>query len=142
MCSAYYAAPSDRAEAVGARPLRILVADDHRDTVLTLMVLLREIGYEIRGVYDGAQVLEAVGEFEPDVVLLDIGMPNVDGYEAARVIRVRYGDEYPVLIAITAYAKPTDKMLAKMAGFDHHFGKPIHPDVLINLIATIRPQHA
>jgi CheY-like chemotaxis protein len=135
------AAPLERVP-TSTRPLRLLVADDERDTVLTLTVLLRHEGYEVRGVYDGAQVLDSVAVFKPDVVILDIGMPLLNGYETARVLRARYGADYPVLIAVTAYCKPTDVMLAKLAGFDHHFAKPVRPQLLAELLAKITPKPA
>jgi CheY-like chemotaxis protein len=135
----YQAAASEGAP-IGVRPLRILLADDERDTVLTLTVLLRHEGYEVRGVYDGSHVLEAVREFKPDVVVLDIGMPGINGYDLARLLRARYGDECPVLIAVTAYSKPSEKMLAQIAGFHHHFGKPVKPEVLSELLAKITPR--
>jgi DNA-binding response OmpR family regulator len=138
MSPALYAAPSEQAP-IGARPLRILVADDERDFVLTLMLLLRDEGYEVRGVYDGTQVLESARGFQPDVVILDIGMPNLNGYDTARALRLEYGNAM-VLIAVTAYDKAADKILAKMAGFDHHFGKPFDPQALTKLLSTLPPK--
>ncbi|HEU4440828.1 MAG TPA: response regulator, partial [Burkholderiales bacterium] len=70
---------------------RVLVADDDKDAVLILTALLRDEGYEVRGVHRGAEVLDAVFNFAPDVVLLDIGMPQMSGYEVARRLRERYG---------------------------------------------------
>jgi CheY-like chemotaxis protein len=85
-------------------------------------------------------MLDVVGDFKPDVVVLDIGMPLLDGYETARVLRARYGTEYPVLIAVSAYCRPTDVMLAKMAGFDQHFAKPVRPQLLAELLTKITPK--
>src|SRR5687768_5499502 len=85
----------------GSRPLRILVADDERDTVLTLMMLLRDEGHEVRGVYTGRQVLEAVRGFDPDVVVLDIAMPDLSGWEVARTIRTHPDGRQRTLIGIS-----------------------------------------
>jgi DNA-binding response OmpR family regulator len=96
-------------------PLRILVADDERDTVLTLVALLRDEGHEVRGLYRGADVLRALEDFDPDVVLLDIAMPDMSGYEVAQEIRRKYGLVRPRLIAISGrYKQGSDKVLAEI----------------------------
>ena len=120
-----------------ARPLRVLVVDDDRDTVRTLATLLRLEGYEVLEEFGGAEAVRAEEQLEPDVVLLDIGMPQVTGYEAARRIRERHahtGAKGPVLIAVTCYQLPSDKILAKLCGFDHHLGKPFDPRALLKLL--------
>jgi CheY-like chemotaxis protein len=91
------------------RALRVLVADDDRDSVLTLMMLLRDEGHEVRGVYSGRQVMGHVLDFDPDVVLLDIAMPELSGWEVARTIRARRGAERPMLIgsAVNTSKVPT-----------------------------------
>src|SRR5512134_3699620 len=88
---------SDATRPLPARPLRILLADDDRDTTLSLATLLKLEGYEVRHVYDGDATLRAIREFEPDLVLVDIGMPKLSGYDVARQVRERYGREGPVL---------------------------------------------
>jgi len=94
---------------------RILVADDDADAVLMLSALLRDEGYQVRGVHHGAEVLDAVFNFAPDVVLLDIGMPKMSGYDVARTLRERYGSARPVLIAITGRAGQADRQQARAA---------------------------
>lgn len=79
------------------RPLRILVADDDRDTVLSLMLLLREEGHDVQGVHSGRQAISRVIDFDPDVVIVDINMPERSGWEVARTIRAR-GEDRPMLI--------------------------------------------
>jgi CheY-like chemotaxis protein len=116
---------------------RILVADDDEDAVLTLTVLLRQEGYKVRGVHRGADVLQAVFDFAPDVVLLDIGMPRMSGYDVARTLRERYGSARPVLIAVTGRAGAADRAQAHAAGFEHHVAKPYEPAKLLALIAPI-----
>jgi DNA-binding response OmpR family regulator len=117
--------------------LRILVADDDRDAVGTLLELLRDEGHEVRGVYTGLDVLDSVRDFSPDAVLLDIGMPRVSGYEVARELRIRYASARPVLIAVTGRNDASDRMLAQMAGVDHHVAKPYDPAALLSLIAQL-----
>jgi CheY-like chemotaxis protein len=119
------------------QPLRVLIADDDRDGALTLSTLLEIEGHEVRTVHGGQDALDTAREFRPDVVLLDIGMPKVTGYEAARRLRLRYGNDCPVLIAITGWKQASDKILASLAGFDHHVAKPYEPAHLIELLSKI-----
>ena len=121
------------------RPLRILLADDDRDATLSLSTLLKLEGYEVRHVYDGRATLEAVREFEPDVVLIDIGMPKLSGYDVARHIREHYGKERPVLVALTGWKQASDKILATLAGFHHHVAKPYDPAKLLELVRRLSP---
>jgi DNA-binding response OmpR family regulator len=120
------------------RPLRILLADDDRDATHSLATLLRLEGYAVRHVYDGDAALDAVREFEPDIVLVDIGMPKRSGYDVARHIRERYGKDGPVLVALTGWKQASDRILATLAGFDHHVAKPYDPGQLLALIRRIR----
>ena len=116
---------------------RVLVADDDEDTLLTLTTLLREEGYEARGVQCGAEVLQAVFNFAPDVVLLDIGMPQMSGYEVARTLRERYGSARPALIAVTGRSGNVDRQQARAAGFEYHVAKPYDPRELLSLIGRL-----
>src|SRR2546425_9478284 len=97
------------------RPLRVLVADDERDAANTLHKVLHLEGYDVRAAYDGAEVLQAAREFHPDVVILDIEMPQLNGYDVARALRARYSGV--VLVALTGWKQSTDKIFARMAGF-------------------------
>jgi len=116
---------------------RVLVADDDDDTLLTLTTLLRDEGYEARGVQCGADVLQAVFNFAPDVVLLDIGMPQMNGYEVARTLRERYGSARPALIAVTGRSGSVDRQQARAAGFEYHVAKPYDPRELLSLIGRL-----
>ena len=116
---------------------RVLVADDDEDTLLTLTTLLRDEGYEARGVQCGADVLQAVFNFAPDVVLLDIGMPQMSGYEVARTLRERYGSARPALIAVTGRSGSVDRQHARAAGFEYHVAKPYDPRELLSLIGRL-----
>ncbi len=117
------------------RALRVLLADDEHDTVLTLTELLREEGHEAHGVYDGTDVMPAIREFDPDVVVLDIAMPGMTGWDTARKIRQVYGQERPLLIAISGvYKQSADQILGKLAGFNYYLAKPYDPSVLMTLL--------
>jgi CheY-like chemotaxis protein len=115
---------------------RILVADDDTDTVMSLTLLLREEGYEVRGVHRGGEVLQAIFQFAPDVVLLDIGMPQMSGYEVARALRDRYGSARPALIAVTGL-DASHRRQSLAAGFEHHVAKPYEPAALLQLIGRL-----
>lgn len=121
------------------RRLRVVIADDDRDAVQTLSAILQDEGHEVRGVHDGDAVIDAISGFDPEVVVLDIGMPERTGYEVARYLRRRYGEQGVVLVAVTGWKKPSDKILAKLAGFDHHFAKPFDPQALVELLRTLPP---
>jgi CheY-like chemotaxis protein len=116
---------------------RILVADDDEDALVSLTALLHEEGYRVRGVHRGAEVLQAVCDFAPDVVLLDIGMPQMSGYDVARTLRERYGSARPALIAVTGRAGRIDQQQARAAGFEHHVAKPYEPRALLRLIGEV-----
>lgn len=132
--------PGSSAQAKSAtrtQPLRVLIADDDRDGAMTLSSLLELEGYQVRAVHGGQEALDSARDFRPDVVLLDIGMPKITGYEAARRLRLRYGNDCPVLIAITGWKQASDKILASLAGFDHHVAKPYEPAQLIALLSQL-----
>lgn len=121
------------------RSLRILVADDERDTVVTLMMLLREEQHDVRGVYSGREVLALLRDFEPDVVVLDIALPELSGWEVARRIQSRLGDTGPLLIGISGkYKQGSDRILSQILGFDHYLVKPYDPQVLLALLEPLR----
>ena len=122
---------------VTGRPLRVLLADDDRDGAMSLSTLLELEGYEVRVVHGGQEALDAAREFKPHMCLLDIGMPKITGYEAARRLRQRYGDDCPVLIALTGWKQASDRILATLAGFDHHVAKPYEPATLVKLLAKL-----
>jgi signal transduction histidine kinase len=104
---------------------RILLADDNRDAADSLAVLLRDIGHEVRVAYDGEEALEAGPEFRPDAVILDIGMPRMNGYEVATRARGSSWGRGAKLIALTGWGQQSDKTRAAQAGFDHHLTKPV-----------------
>ncbi len=118
-----------------ARARRVLIADDNRDLVLTLMVLLEDEGYEVQGVHSGTEVMPAMRSFNPDTVVLDIKMPGLNGFEVAKMIRKRYGEVRPLLIALSGHYKlGSDKVLTQIVGFNHHLAKPYDPQALLALL--------
>jgi len=119
------------------RRLRVIVADDDRDHVTTLAALLIDEGHEVRELYRGSELVRMVREFDPDVALIDISMPGTNGYDAAREIRQEFGKQRPMLIAITGWKQSSDRILARLAGFDHHVPKPFDPKELLELIAPL-----
>ena len=118
----------------GGAPLRLLVVDDNRDSAESLSLLLELLGNNVSSAYDGEQALEMANELKPDVVLLDIGLPKLDGYEVAQRIRREPWGHSATLIAITGWGQAEDKALSREAGFDHHLVKPVDPDALMKLI--------
>jgi CheY-like chemotaxis protein len=101
-----------------------------------MAMLLEFVGHEVRTAHDGLKAVAAVAEFQPDVVLLDIGLPVLDGYEAAERIRRAPGPQ-PVLIALTGRGQADDRRRATDAGFDHHLIKPVDHDILMTLVAGV-----
>src|SRR5262245_30041961 len=130
-------AHADHAHARG--PRRVLLVDDDRDGARTLATLLELEGYAVHAVHGGQEALDAARETSPEVVLLDIGMPKLSGYEVARRMRSRYGDQCPVLIAVTGWKQASDRILASLAGFDHHVAKPYAPADILTLLSKVVP---
>jgi signal transduction histidine kinase/ActR/RegA family two-component response regulator len=120
-----------------ARRLRILIADDNRDAAHTLEILLSLEGHEVRAVHDGVEALTAGDEFAPQLVLLDIGMPLLDGYETARQIQERPWGKHAHLVALTGWGQEADRRRAMKAGFRDHLVKPAEPEALKAVIDRI-----
>jgi CheY-like chemotaxis protein len=127
----------DVEEAAPTSKFRVLVVDDNRDTASSLAMLLKMMGNEIRTAYDGEEAVAAADEFRPHVVLCDIGMPKLNGYEACRQMRERAWDKNMILIAITGWGQEEDRRKTKEAGFDHHLVKPVDPHTLMKLLAAL-----
>jgi signal transduction histidine kinase len=120
---------------------RILVVDDNRDTLDGMALLLSGEGYEVRTAADGTQAIAAAAEFRPDVALLDLGMPNGDGYEVARAIRKQSWGQMPYMIAVTGWGQLEDRRRTREAGFDHHIVKPADIDEILALLRS-RPSRS
>src|SRR3954462_11142091 len=130
-------------EGKAALRLRIVVADDDPDTVHTLRLLPEAEGHEVKTASDGPAAFYAVRDFGAEVLLLDIGMPGMNGFEVAQKLRERYASAKPTLIAITGRDSAADKSFARSTGFDHHVANPYAPRQLIALIERLaRPRPA
>ena len=117
-----------------APALRVLVVDDNQDSADSLSALLQLMGHEVRTAYDGIEAVAAAGAFAPDLVLLDIGLPRMNGYEAARRIRKQPGGRDMTLIAVTGWGQDDDKRRSREAGFNLHITKPLDPATLERLL--------
>jgi two-component system CheB/CheR fusion protein len=116
------------------RERRVLVVDDNEDAREALRFLLEDEGHDVRTAGDGPGALAEMERFQPDVVLLDIGLPGLDGYEVARAIRKREGGRDALLVAVSGYGLPEDRARSRAAGFDDHLLKPVAPQVLLDLV--------
>lgn len=117
--------------------LRILVVDDNRDAAMSLAIMLSIMGYVIHTVHDGEAAVAAAETFRPHVVLLDIGLPKMNGYEVARTIRQEAWGTAIHLIAVTGWGQDEDRARAAEAGMDLHLVKPIESVVLESLLASL-----
>jgi CheY-like chemotaxis protein len=120
-------------------PLRILIVDDNRDAADSLGMLLRVLGNEVRIAYDGLEALGTVDDFKPAAILLDIGLPGMNGYDVARALRERAHGQGALLIATTGWSLPSSEERSRQAGFDHYLVKPVDPAALARLLRTVQP---
>ena len=128
--------PTETAQPAGPS-LRVLVVDDNVDTVTTLALLVKESGHDVRTAYDGSTVLEAALDYRPNVVLLDIGLPGLNGFEVAKQLRQQPALQNAVLVAMTGYGGVSDRQRSQDAGFDHHLVKPGDFGKLLQILATV-----
>jgi PAS domain S-box-containing protein len=119
---------------------RILVVDDNVDAGESLAMLLRLVGQDVQLVHDGPSALEAAQAQRPDLVFLDIGMPVMDGYEAARRLRQQFGPDQMKLVALTGWGQDEDRRRSQAAGFDRHLVKPVDPAVLYKVLDSLDPK--
>jgi PAS domain S-box-containing protein len=119
---------------------RILVVDDNRDSATSLAALLKLSGNETQTAYDGLQAMEAAASFRPDVMLLDIGLPKLNGYEVARKIREQPWGKKLMLVALTGWGQEEDRKKSQEAGFDAHMIKPVDHSALAKLLAELQPK--
>jgi CheY-like chemotaxis protein len=118
---------------------RILVVDDNRDAAESLAMLLSVTGHDTHVVHDGAAALEAVATHRPDVVLLDIGLPGLNGYEVCRRVRAQDWARGILIIALTGWGQEEDRRKTREAGFDGHMVKPVDYEALVALLRTLPP---
>lgn len=119
------------------KSLRVLVVDDNVDTVLSFTMLLKASGHDVRAAHDGPTAVQVALDFRPDVVLLDIGLPGLNGYEVAKRIRQAPDFQNVVLVALTGYGQDSDRQSSLQAGFDHHLVKPARLAQLQKILATV-----
>jgi hypothetical protein len=117
-----------------------MIVDDNADAAATLAALLRAGGHDVTVREDAKSALDAARRDPPQVFILDIGLPDIDGYELARRLRADPGTQDALLIALTGYGQPHDRVLSRSAGFDHHFVKPAEPGELMAALKKGRPQ--
>ncbi|HEX5050237.1 MAG TPA: chemotaxis protein CheB [Planctomycetota bacterium] len=127
------------ARPTASRRLKMLVVDDNVDAVTSLAMLLSASGHSVRTAQDGLAAIEVALEFHPDVVMLDIGLPELDGFEVARRLRLEPALEHVVLIALTGYGREQDRQATQHAGFDHHLVKPAEFRRLQEILASVEP---
>ena len=125
-----------------ARPCRVLVVDDNADAAGTMAMLLELHGHVTREAGDGPAALATAAEFQPQMVLLDIGLPGMDGYEVARELRASPVTRGATLVALTGYGREEDRQLSLAAGFDHHLVKPVDLEELQRLLWEAKSAHA
>jgi CheY-like chemotaxis protein len=114
---------------------RILLVEDNVDAAEAMLLLLRELGHDVRVVHDGADALDAAVSFEPQVVLLDIGLPGIDGYELARRMRATPRVANALIVAVSGYGQEKDRLRSAAAGFDAHLVKPVDPRAVVAVIS-------
>jgi CheY-like chemotaxis protein len=119
-------------------PRRVLIVDDNEDSANSLAMILRLGGHETASVYTAADALSRATAFKPDVVLLDIGLPGMDGYEVAQQMRELPGLRDIRLVAVTGYGRSEDRLRAREAGFDDHLVKPVEFTALERTLAGLR----
>lgn len=115
---------------------RILVVDDNRDGADSTAMMLKIMGNETRTAYDGLQAFQAAADFQPDIVLLDLGLPTLSGCEVCRRIRSEPWGKEMTIFAVTGWSQDDDHHNTQAAGFNHHLVKPVDPMALLKLIAV------
>jgi two-component system CheB/CheR fusion protein len=117
----------------------VLVVDDNVDAAESVAMLLRIAGHSVRLAHHGTEALEVADAHQPEIVVLDIGLPGINGYEVAERLRAKPQFQKAMLIAVTGYGQDEDRQRSKAAGFDHHLTKPVDPTVLQDLLVSWAP---
>ena len=118
---------------------RVLVVDDNQDALAMLADALRAVGFDVRIAHDGPTALRQASAFAPDIAILDIGLPVMDGYELAERLRTAAAGRPVTLVAVTGYGQPADRRRARLAGFDAHLVKPVRLDELLRALEPNAP---
>ena len=138
----FHERPAEPAASNAPLPRRVLVADDNVDSADMEAALLTAVGCEVRTVYDGESTLREAERFRPDVILLDIGMPDIDGHEVCARIRSQSWGGSIVLIAVSGWGQESDRRRSARAGFNMHLVKPVDPDALLRIVREVMSQNA
>jgi len=133
----YSTEPACPTQGVAAGKRRVLVVDDNLDAAEGLAMLLGLRGHQVATAYDGFAAIDQARELRPEVVLLDIGLPRLDGFEVAKRLRAEHADRPMLLVALTGYGQERDRRRAHQAGFDHHLLKPVRLEVLELLLNVV-----
>jgi PAS domain S-box-containing protein len=131
---------SHRREQPKAPSRKILVVDDNVDAAVTISALLKKWGHQVQAVYSGQSALEAVHNFRPEIILLDIGLPGMSGYDVAKNLRAEPAAQGVIIAALTGYGQEADRKRSWESGFDYHLTKPPDPHILESLLASPRPR--
>lgn len=119
--------------------VHVLIVEDNPDTAETLRVLLQLSGYHVAVAYNGSAGVEVARQFRPHIVLSDLGLPGIDGFEVARQLRRSPETATATLIAVTGYGQEEDRRKSRQAGFDYHLVKPVDPNELERLLQSVAP---
>lgn len=114
--------------------MKVLVVDDNHDAATTLSMLVELLGHDVRTAHDGMEALAVAAEFLPDMVLLDVGMPRMDGYETCRRMRAEPWGANMTVVAVTGWGREEDQAMTRLAGFDRHLVKPVPPALIIQAL--------
>lgn len=123
-----------RSERRPSSQLRVLIVEDYEDSAVSMKTLLRLLGHDVEVAFNGIEALAKAGKQEPDVILLDIGLPGLNGWEVARLLRDQATEKKPFFIAITGYGTAEDRRQSEKAGVDLHMVKPIDPQELAAIL--------
>ena len=118
------------------RSRNVLLVEDNSDAAVTLGLLLESLGHKVTVVESGERALERLGKEKPDVLLVDLGLPGMNGYEVAQRVRDTHGKGRPLLVVVTGYGHPMDRRRSRDAGFDSHLVKPVQVAQLERVLAT------
>lgn len=125
------------------RAQRVLIVDDNQDAAITLSIMMSMLGHVTKTAFDGPEALVVAEDFHPDIVLLDIGLPTLSGYEVCRALRARHDDPPFVIVAVSGWGQSDDRRKSSEAGFDAHLVKPVAPELLFRTLRelTAVPAH-
>ena len=131
---------STQGESTSAPSRRVLVVDDNEDSVDSMVMLLELLGNQVYTARDGIEAIEAAERFRPDLVLMDMGMPRMNGYDATRRIREQPWGQPITMVAVTGWAREEDRQKSQEAGFNGHLIKPVDHRVLTKLVADLQAE--